>query len=524
MGKRKRDEDPELAMDEILRYDVEKMAFEQDTMNNEALTYEQSIMDEMVGEQGIPHKNEAWRVMKNEWEKEDLRFYGNYIMTEKWATEEALAMDQALDEALEIEEYFDLSTRTARGMDELLMAKEELIMDEVSTMDELLMANEESMAYKQDMMAEQSMNYEQAVLDELRGDTTGWYFVDPQRNKQPRIFNYIALDQPKDEIRVVCLHPGPMRTESPITCDLITVDLETAPSYEALSYEWGSSSSKKHTIRLNERLFSVRENLWRALYNLRDAREPRSLWIDALCINQDDIHERNCQVSRMGDIYSQAARVVAWIGEDDSEARKGCAFLSELTACSVERYCPPGGDCQRWQHRGKWVALSSLCTRSYWFRLWIIQEVLLASDLLIQCGPLSFQWEEISNVFHYLRENLTGFCSPGPKLSVVSSIPFRLEIWRKEHRMAVFANTDHHLVPLHHLVDLFKDSLCFDTRDKIFGLRSLSLSCCKDFVRPDYSMAYKEVIRTLSVHHDAMHSGPWAEDPYSTYLDLLRKI
>jgi len=98
----------------------------------------------------------------------------------------------------------------------------------------------------------------------------------------------------------------------------------------------------------------------------------------------------------MGDIYSQAARVVAWIGEDDSEARKGCAFLSELTSCSIERYCPPGGDCQCWQDRGKWATLSGLCTRSYWFRLWIIQEVLLASDLLIQCGPLSFQWEELT--------------------------------------------------------------------------------------------------------------------------------
>jgi Heterokaryon incompatibility protein (HET) len=605
MGKRKRDEDPQLEVDHVLRYDVEKMAFEQDAVDEEALVYEQSIMDEIVGEQSkldegltkrnehweaeealiiheirllknesdnmeemmredfmrdeklvhdewdrmnylegymdkmqsimnemtsgymedeeheiLPRRNEAWRTMKEEWEHEDLIYYGSYEMTEKWATEETLAMDEeALRFMMDMDMDMDLES-----VDELVMAKEELIMDELLLMDELLMANEALMVYEQDAEVEMSTNYEQEILDEMRGDQLGWYLITPRRNKQPSLFNYTSLGQPEHEIRVVRLHPGPRRTECPIVCDLIAIDLTTAPSYEALSYEWGSSSSKKHTIRLNEKIFAVRENLWRALYYLRDAREPRNLWIDALCINQDGVHERNCQVSRMGDIYSQAARVVAWIGEDDREARKGYAFLSELASCSIERYCPPGGNCQRWQHRSKWAALNSLCMRSYWSRLWIIQEVLLASDLLVQCGPLSIQWEELSNVFHYLRENSTGFCSPGPKLSIVSSIPFRLEIWRKEHRIAVFTDTDHHLVPLHHLVELFEDSLCFDIRDKIFGLRSLSLSCCKDFVRPDYSMAYEEVIRTLSVHHDTMHSGPWAEHPYSTYLDLLRKI
>jgi hypothetical protein len=199
------------------------------------------------------------------------------------------------------------------------------------------------------------------------------------------------------------------------------------------------------------------------------------------------------------------------------------AVLSELASYSVEKYCPPNDSCLRWQHRGKWAALSSLCTRSYWSRLWIIQEVFLAFDLVIHCGQLSFQWEEVSNVFHYLRENLTGFCSPEQKHSIVS-IPFRLEYWRKERRMAVFAGTKHNLVSLHYLVELFKDSLCSEIRDKIFGLRSLSLACCKDFVRPDYSMAYEEIVRNLMVHHDAVHAGPWNEHPFSNYNILLSTI
>lgn len=192
----------------------------------------------------------------------------------------------------------------------------------------------------------------------------------------------------------------------------------------------------------------MRQNLWWALSDLRDARESRYIWIDALSINQYDVHERNHQVSRMGDIYSQATRVVAWLGQDDNESRCGRIFLSGLSSSLSERYCLIDWVCQRRRHEEQWQALNSLCSRSYWSRLWIIQEVLLASDLLIQCGSLSFQWEELSKVFRYLRYTSIGSCSHGSKLSIVSSVPFRLEIRRKQHREAVLANSTADLIPL----------------------------------------------------------------------------
>jgi hypothetical protein len=521
MRKRKRDEG-ELTMDEGLRNDVKKMAFEQRMIEDEVdevLAYEQFIRDEvaskesMISERWAMLENwsirELWMVwgehpsinylliirdqllMEEEFEKDRIlmeeaflkgeiptwddrdamnylleylseiqsikdrhwytldvdeekygeefyeyegfyeygeefyeygeEFYKEWISEQNSLTEEQKLMNKQrkMEEAMMREQ--DIKSIGEKKMEKLLVMQEELIMDEVLMMDELLIASEESMGSQkchQDTIEEESIDYEQAIKDEILDSQVGWYLMASAKNEQLSIFNYTPLDQAKHEIRIVRLHPGPRLRQSPIVCDLITVDLRSAPIYEALSYEWGSPFSKKYTIRLNERLFVVRENLWRALYHLRDSREPRTFWIDALCNNQADVHERNYQVSRMGDIYSQAARVVAWIGEDDHEARKGRAFLSELASCSVERYCPPNDSCLRWQHRGKWAALSSLCTRSYWSRLWIIQEVLLAFDLVIQCGQLSFQWEEVSNVFHYLRENLTGFCSPEQKHSV----------------------------------------------------------------------------------------------------------
>jgi hypothetical protein len=76
---------------------------------------------------------------------------------------------------------------------------------------------------------------------------------------------------------------------------------------------------------------------------------------------------------------------------------------------------------------------------------------------------------------------------------------------RKQLRMAVLANNNDDLIPLLDLVDLFKDALCFDARDKIFGLKSVSLSGCKDAVETDYSMEYEDVTNVSLAHHEAKH-------------------
>jgi hypothetical protein len=73
----------------------------------------------------------------------------------------------------------------------------------------------------------------------------------------------------------------------------------------------------------------------------------------------------------------------------------------------------------------------------------------------------------------------------------------------------VLANRNYHLIPLLDIVDLFKDVLCFDDQDKIFGLRSLALPCCKDAVEPGYSSDYENVTDTLLAHYEAMHQ--WSE-------------
>ncbi|KAF8852372.1 HET-domain-containing protein, partial [Acephala macrosclerotiorum] len=121
-------------------------------------------------------------------------------------------------------------------------------------------------------------------------------------------FPYTALDTTKSEIRLIHLQPG--RVTDEIKCELILASLNDKSTYEALSYEWGPPCPGVFGIKLNGQEHFVRENLWLALRCLRLEDGPRTFWIDAICIDQSNIPERNHQVDQMGRIYSQALGVV----------------------------------------------------------------------------------------------------------------------------------------------------------------------------------------------------------------------
>jgi hypothetical protein len=89
------------------------------------------------------------------------------------------------------------------------------------------------------------------------------------------------------------------------------------PTYEALSYTWGILETLKR-IYINHFLFEVTPNLFDALYRLRLPNRRRTLWIDAICINQEDNVEKSTQLPLMRGIYPNASSVVVWIGQADA--------------------------------------------------------------------------------------------------------------------------------------------------------------------------------------------------------------
>ncbi|KAH8808691.1 heterokaryon incompatibility protein-domain-containing protein, partial [Xylogone sp. PMI_703] len=171
-----------------------------------------------------------------------------------------------------------------------------------------------------------------------------------------------------DEIRLLHLEPTSSLDDTSVRCTLKHVRLSAKPRYEALSYMWGPKSMK--LIELNGVQCEVRENLWQALIHLRETNSTRIIWIDAVCINQNDIEERNSQVSQMGAIYRKAWRVVTWLGPEDPSTELGVWALNNHTKYLSQSIS------EHWINQLK--AVKNLCDRGYWTRLWIIQEVLSA--------------------------------------------------------------------------------------------------------------------------------------------------
>lgn len=108
----------------------------------------------------------------------------------------------------------------------------------------------------------------------------------------------------------------------------------------------GNPESELRQIAVNDTQIQVCENLWWALYHLREDTQPRILWIDTLRINQDDTSERNHQVGQMDKIYSRATKVVAWVGRGHildgnlfyNDGAVAIAFVQELKRRSVSDF------------------------------------------------------------------------------------------------------------------------------------------------------------------------------------------
>lgn len=183
----------------------------------------------------------------------------------------------------------------------------------------------------------------------------------------------------------------------------------------ALSYEWGPPTPRRF-ITVHGAQFGVTPNLYDALIQLRRTQRIRQgfrLWIDAICINQDDLAERGQQVARMRDIYRSAWQVVIWIGPEADDSSLALSALHWL-ANQSRRPTPLEGVYRQGMaidarpffvvipgyqsplRRAVYKALFCFFTRTYWRRMWIIQEVANGRPgAPVLCGNRCIAWDDI---------------------------------------------------------------------------------------------------------------------------------
>ena len=239
------------------------------------------------------------------------------------------------------------------------------------------------------------------------------------------------------EIRLLYVYPADTKSDS-IQSELKVVRLDDRGiRYEALSYTWGheeptermwiqgnpqqapqhisEESESRSTMTPRERLravawdvaraereknktFYVKPNLSDALRHLRDysqqspnptQQRPQTLviWIDYICINQDDRDERSEQVRMMADIYKRADSVFIWLGREGEDSNIGMDFILRIPDQEHQGMLSVRGS-----NAHVWGAFMALMRRAWFSRRWVVQELALAKKAYLMCGDVSVNW------------------------------------------------------------------------------------------------------------------------------------
>ncbi|RYP18164.1 hypothetical protein DL765_004090 [Monosporascus sp. GIB2] len=216
-------------------------------------------------------------------------------------------------------------------------------------------------------------------------------------------FTYQKLPERGSAIRLMRLLPGNDLDE--IRCSLETSSLDVG--YEALSYCWGKQEPLTPILCDGKRL-EVTHNLKLALNGLRLPDRERTLWVDAVCINQKDNAEREQQVMMMGKIYGRARRTVVYLGEASFAGRIAFGVLRQMH----QLYWEAAGrtpDFTDLKARSSEIAIDgydapipyyaalgatqALAATPWFTRMWVLQEVALARDVLMVCAPEELEWD-----------------------------------------------------------------------------------------------------------------------------------
>ncbi|KAL8787762.1 MAG: hypothetical protein Q9195_007631 [Heterodermia aff. obscurata] len=156
--------------------------------------------------------------------------------------------------------------------------------------------------------------------------------------------------------------------------------------YHALSYVWGSLQPDVPIICDGKDCF-ISRNLDQALRRLRKAKEPLYIWVDAMCINQKNILERNEQVLRMKQIYQRAEDVLIWLGDEDEETHLVVRLLEAHRKKAHEPWFRVRTEFG--PHAPEWAAMIRWLNRPWFWRVWTIQEARVAKEAFVHFGPHS---------------------------------------------------------------------------------------------------------------------------------------
>lgn len=344
-------------------------------------------------------------------------------------------------------------------------------------------------------------------------------------------YQYEPLPSNGKHIRLVVLHPRVASRPDDIRITIANTPLEAGqrlwPSFMALSYVWGDTNNRRDikVIKsaddsdsedvISAKRISVTANLAEALKYLPYADSHIILWIDALCINQDDLEERAQQVKLMAEIYSSAERVLAWVGPSSHNSNVALNMFHRIADSIDVDVDSPSLEIRR--KESKWTKESDTAAmyfqllldpqfplpwdgpetqsfgaffdRSWFGRLWVRQEITLgAKDALILCGSSSMEWAKFKKAAIFLSKKAKDVNNP--------------RFQQYSDRMSLMADTVSHrgAARLGPLLRQMQCTECADPRDRVYGIMGILPAVSQGLVekiQPDYTKPVVQVYKEL---------------------------
>jgi hypothetical protein len=316
-------------------------------------------------------------------------------------------------------------------------------------------------------------------------------------------FVYEPFNGDNDQIRLMKINRD--TASNVFQYELARFSLQALPSYVALSYAWNETTlvvevhvPEKTSIHLDGQTFQVGHHLAAALdYFCKHLPPGAWLWIDAICINQNDVDERDDQFMHMRSIYSKAESVVVWLGRGSHNSTQAVELIETVAAYDDSVHATDWimNSLKDQEQRHAWLAIHHLFERSWWTRVWIRQEAALAQSVEVVVGNQKLSWDslekfivDLSAIFHIF----------GPRFLYQRYIDHKalnalmtlqgLRNARLRGETAAYGLVPNLIITLH--------SKCSDERDRIYGIVGLSSDVA--IAKADYRLSSRDIFIDLT--------------------------
>lgn len=314
-------------------------------------------------------------------------------------------------------------------------------------------------------------------------------------------YTYSPLEQGQIRTLLVSLSAGRV---SRLQCQFRVVNLEeNSHPFTAISYTWGPPVFDHKIWFGSDRYLSVTKSASAALHDLAKTNPGRLYWIDAVCINQNDLVEKGQQVKFMYSVYLFAGEVLAFPSDQIEDAAAAARFVHELGSWMqrADMRSVTAADLLqkfKWPSRD-WTALTSLLEQKFFLRVWIVQEMVAAKTTRIRCGRANLNWELLAFVVGSLQgigclgllrqaqSGLNAIAGGALATTYVSSIRHLVKAKGKLPPLSFHLLTS----------STFETS---DQRDRIFALRNISSDGSGAAFEPDYTKPKDDVFVQSTVH------------------------